>query len=222
MKKTLIILAVVAACAVFAAVAYAWWTADGSLTGNTVGTGTMGIEVNGSDGAAITVSNLAPRNAPAFASTATPPALNTQDASAESGYPSKFFWVHNSGTVPEMFYAWASLGGNTWIADKVMVRVWLNPADYPGGIDSSYWKADAGREFLVYEGPLSGIDTPTEGRDTIRTVTPGGTLEEVGAGQYAVYKILFWLDGSATNAYQGQSITATLNVKGGQKDAWPF
>jgi predicted ribosomally synthesized peptide with SipW-like signal peptide len=216
-KKLLIVLAVVVVMAVAATAAYAWWTSTDSLDGNSITTGTMDIDVQGQSGPMI-VTGLVPSNGPNII-LQDPWVYSDQDVDSENGFPSRFFWVRNSGNVPEMFYAWAEVTGHTWIADKVMVRIWLNPVDYPDPTDSSQvWKA--GETYAVWEGPLSDIDSWTEGRDRIRTITPNGVKESIPAGKYALYKIVFWLDGSATNAYQGKSVDVELHVEGGQAEAW--
>lgn len=217
-KKTLIFIAIAVVVALGATAAYAWWTSTGSLGGNSIDTGTMAIEVQGQSGP-INVAGLMPSYGPAI-NLGAPFALSTQVLASEDNFPSRFFWIHNSGNVPEMFYAWAEVTGNTWIADKVMCRIWLDPRDYPGGINGAWWKAEANREFGVWQGPLSDIDSWTEGRDRIRTITPDNVMETLPAGTSAVYKIVFWLDSSAGNSYQTQHVEVTLHVEGGQAEAW--
>jgi hypothetical protein len=195
-------------------VAIAWFTTSASLGGNSVSTATMRIQVNGSDNNAFAVSGLAPRVAPGLG------AWNTEDPSAESTYPSKFFFVYNNGDMPEMFYAWLALNDPAGISDKVMLRIWLDPSDYPGGPQPSYWKTPD--TYLVYQGPLNAIASAAGGQTYLRTITPANVKEELPVGTYATYKVVFWLDGSAGNTYMGQTLWATLNIQAGQPDAWPF
>ena len=189
-RKLLVVLAVVVVMAVAAAVAYAWWTTSDSLGGNSIGTGTMGIDVQGESGP-ISVTGVVPSYGPNIILD-DPWALSDQDVASENGFPSRFFWIQNTGNVPEMFYAWAQLNDPDGIASKVMCRIWLNPVDYPGGLNPTWWKSP--NTYAVWQGPLSDIDTAIEGRDRIRSVTPGGVKETLPAGTYAVYKIVFWLD----------------------------
>jgi predicted ribosomally synthesized peptide with SipW-like signal peptide len=217
-KKLLIVALVVVAVAIAASAAYAWWTSSDSLSDNNIATGTLGIEVQGRTGP-IDVTGLAPSYQPAFKSLGTIFALNEQDADAEADFPSAFFWVHNTGDQPEMFYAWADITGQTAdIRSKVMCRIWLNPVDYPDPVDPEWWKS--GDTYCVWQGPLSDIDTPAQGRARIRTLTPDGDPDPLPPSTYAVYKVVFWLDSSALNGTQGQSLTIDLNIEGGQVDAW--
>jgi hypothetical protein len=216
-KKLIVIIATLVVMGIAATAAYAWFTSSGSLPGNSISTGNVGIEVQGANGP-INVSGLMPSYGPAI-NLGTPWALSTQDLTSESNFPSSFFWIHNNGTAPEMFYAWAELGGNTEIANKVMCRIWLDPVDYPGYPNSAWWKSPA--TYAVWEGPLSDISTPGGGRDLVRSVTPGGVKETLPVGTYATYKIVFWLDSTADNNYQNKTLNVTLHVESGQEEAWP-
>jgi predicted ribosomally synthesized peptide with SipW-like signal peptide len=219
-KKLIVVLAVVVVMAVGASVAYAWWSNTQSLPNNSIKTGSLAVEVGSRDGGPINVSGLRPSNPPAFAYVhPTIPTLNQQDAVAETGFPQAFFWVHNTSDIEAMFYAYLSVTAESaGIRDKIMCRVWLNPVDWTPVDSANWWKP--GQNFMVYQGPLSGIDSAQGGRDNLRTWTPDIKPDPIPAGKWGVYKIVFWLDGPSSGPEtMGVTLKVDLNVAAGQVEA---
>lgn len=220
-KKLLIVLAVVIVMAVAAAVAYAWWSNTASLSGNTIETGTLTMEIGSRYGGPISVSGLKPSYPPDFDSVSViDPALNGQDAAAEEGFPQAFFWIRNANDFPVMFYAWLGVTAETaGIRDKIMCRIWLNPVDWTPVDGANWWKP--GETYMVYQGPLSNIDDAQGGRDNLRTWTPIAIEPDpIPAGKVGVYKVVFWLDGPTSGPEtMDVDVTVDLNVAAGQVEA---
>lgn len=220
-KKLLIVALVVVVMAVAASVAYAWWTTTASLEDNTIQTGTLGVEIGNRAGGAINVTGLKPMAAPALEAPGQIPALNNQDPDAEQAYPQAFFWVHNTSDIEAMFYAWLNVTAETRdIRDKIMCRIWLGPEDWTPVDDANWWKP--GETYMVYQGPLSGIDSPADGKANLSSRKPNGDLDPIPAGKWGVYKVVFWLDGPTSGPEtMGVTLTLDLDVAAGQVEAWP-
>jgi len=206
MKKKLFVLVAILVVAIGVGVAYAWWTADGGISGNTVTTGGMSLATSDT---AINATGLVPQNAPGD--------------EAAAGYYAKFIWVQNTGSVDEMFYAWLdNASGDGVLLDAVKCAIWLAPTDAPGDWALTGSLGQPG-PWPVYTGTLRGLYGEDVGKWQLKTVSPGHTATPLHPGQYAIYKIVVWLDGpSAGPDTMNKSLSVDLKFKAFQSENWPL
>lgn len=217
-KKLLIVLAVIVVMGIAAAAAYAWWSSDAEIPGNSITTG--GLELIETVGLPFTAEGLVPQN---------PPDADAPDADyAHVSY----FYLHNPDDNPAlMFYGWLSDGDDSkGLRDYVRARIWVlgtDPApDWWNGIDQSWVGTfgSPGGPYVSFDGKLAdlwpgrpaGINylSSRYGGDP----TWGRTLFD--PGEYAVYRMAIWLDGSAPDSTQHSTVSFTINWTGMQVGAW--
>ncbi len=207
-KRVLILLLSVAvlAIAVFAAgAAFGWWTSFATNgTSNAVSTGTAGLVMSGNT---LNLSGLVPQ---------VDPGANAPDSAYGAA---DYVYVGNTGSIPLMFYGYladpSDAGG---IVPYVHVRIWLDPTSNPYGWTDTF---NTGGPWLVYQGPLSTIwNSSAQGKIYLGSVAPPNTPTPINPGQYGVYRIAVWLDGSAPNSTQGQTATFSVNFAGEQLNQW--
>jgi hypothetical protein len=243
MKKKLIVFAIVAiVAAVVAGIAFAWWTsADPAVGGNTVATGEAGALTT--SGLPLTVSGLVPIADPSAGD------LQSDALTAADGASVSYFYVENSGKGPLMFYGSLSDGSITYVdpsgpnntaylsdlINNVQVRISLvsTAANNPvGWVLPDSWAASfntAGGPYTVYNGTLATLwnGGTTAGLEYLSSrghsgnPAPNGWIDTpIAVGQYAVYRVVTWLDGAAGNDTQNNAVSFTLHFTGMQPAAW--
>jgi len=209
-KHLFISIVVLVAVCIFASVAYAWLTSTASVAGNTISTGSeFGMTASSNP---ITVSGLVPQN--------DPPAAPNADT---TGYKTSFVWFQNNATIPAMAFAYLdNLTDPGNIRDLVNVKITVAPTDSGWG-DESATLSGPGGPYVVYSGPISGIWGQDNGKANMSTRYWNGSSwvhTPIAAGQQGWYKIVVWLDSTATNAAMGQTLTCDLNFWGTQEENW--
>jgi hypothetical protein len=211
---------VAAACVILAGVAFGWWTANASTPGNSVSTADAGLVTSGLP---ITVSGLVPMVDPAPAD----PGTTVPDSS----YPSvSYFYVHNTGSTPLMFYGWLSGGNDTKaIAPYVHMRIWLLGATSApsawSGLPSGWADTfQAQGPWLAYDGTLAGLWTgASAGLNYLSSRGWTGTSwvdTPILPGQYGVYRVATWLGDNAPDSTQNATVSFTINFTGLEPQEW--
>jgi hypothetical protein len=201
--------------AIAASVAYAWWTADANVGGNTVSTAGTGLEMGGLP---ITAAGLVPIK---------DPDIDANDAAYASV---SYFFVHNTGSIPLMFYGFLSDGNDpNNINPYVRVRIWLQSAvpapanwtGYPAGWADTF---QTGGPYVAYDGTLGGLWTGAPAGINYlssRGWTGSAWIDTpIGVNEYGVYRVAVWLDSGAPDSTQNSTVGFKINFHGMQKEAW--
>jgi len=219
-KRALLPIAVVAVLAIGATVALAWWSSIASTDNNSVSTGSVSMATGGLP---ITANNLVP--------IATPGAN-----AADAGYGSvSYFWVHNTSSIPLMFYGYLSNGSPDVknLAQYVDVRIWLlgssttTPVTGWTGLPTDWvdtFQPAAGGPFLSFDGTLKQLwlGEPAGINFLSSRAWYGSAWHDtpIGHDEYGVYRVAVWLDSSAPDSTQNAALTFTMNFKGMQQGEW--
>lgn len=180
---------IVAALALVATVTQAYFSASGSITENTVSTGTLTLAVNAGAGKPVTLSNIAP-------------------GYVDSSY--RYFDAFNNGSLPaEFFFAFDYATGSADLYNALSVE--LRDGGYTGACDgpviyngliSAFSNNSKISQYNVHANS-SAID---------------GELDNINAGwtMRVCQKISFIDSGGDQNALQGQSVTFSETVNSRQ------
>lgn len=212
--KKLIVFVVVLAMALAAAAAYAWWSTTITSDTNNVATGHIALAMSGLP---IDASGLVPQNAP------------EEDAEDSEYADVTYFWVKNDSSMPLMFYGWLSDGSDTKnIRSYVRARIWLlgdaEPPDFWTGIDETWVGTfQTGGPYDTFDGTVAQLwSAQTAGINYLSSRYWDSawhrTLFE--PGEYAVYRVAIWLDGSAPDSTQDATLSFKINFTGMQEEAW--
>jgi hypothetical protein len=219
-KKLIIVIAVIVVMAVAATAAYAWFTADKFVAGNTVTVAQAGNFVL--NGGPIDATGLVPALDPGPGETPATPPVNPNAV-----YPSSTYFALQNGTdYPMKYYAYLSDGAGTLDPAMVGVRIYLNPPTsapgYPGGWGPGTFNGGP-PGFVVFQGHLSDLWGQAQGHKYLCSSSGpdfSGILTPINPGEWAIYRVCLWLDGNvADNSASGKWLTVTLNFTGTQLDA---
>ena len=188
MKRiTIVIIATFVALMLVTGVAFAYFTFSQTIPNNTVSTGNLTF---GTWGGPITASGLMPGGP-----------VQTQ-----------YVAIQNQSGVDGRFKAYlGNFGGNTEIADKVMVTITANPGTGPYSFANQFGPTNVvvGTYALnqLMNPATSPIASPAYNSATVVQPTFG-----------TVWKLDVFLDPSADNSYAGKSLTCDFVWLGGQAD----
>jgi predicted ribosomally synthesized peptide with SipW-like signal peptide len=119
----------------------------------------------------------------------------------------KYLYVTNNGTLPVWFAGyinnWAqSVGG---FIDQFNLQVWQEPSTtYPG-------------EYKLYDGPVTGLIGKANA-----LINPSVAYPPLPGGYQAAFKFVITLPLATPDAYQGQTMWATLKFDAIQSDNFTF
>lgn len=196
-RRVLTVLTVAIAIVGVASIAFAWFSWTQSTAGNTIASGEMTFTTAASPGMPWSISGLVP---------------------SDGTDPLKYFVaIRNDGDDSALIKAYLTgLTGDTGLKDVIKVRVFMQPSDDPWGLPDTFGAPDfqcldpdtgVPGEWLLSE--LVGFyNTPL--------IIPESHTERLEPGEWAVYRIELWMDGSAGNAYQNKSMGFTFNWFGTQ------
>jgi hypothetical protein len=144
-----------------------------------------------------------------------PSTMQAADLMPSVGYPNggsyktAWFAIQNTGNDPAYFRVQADLtAGDAALADKISMIVILQPNDVPAGwTHGEYGHPD----FNLTPTPIH-LSAIVGANSVLNNVQALGTTGFVPlqTGMFAVYKIVYWLDSSATVG--GQSLTFDLSA----------
>jgi hypothetical protein len=191
-KRVLIPFGILVTVAICAAGAYAWITNTVPISGgNQVTSGNMTADVQVS-----------------------PDPLSVSDLMPSAGFPggsykTAFFAIKNTSPDPAYFRVQADLtSGDASLADEIKMTVWLQPTDAPAG----WGQGEYGHpNFLLTTQPITlrSIAGVNSVLNNVHPLTEPGFVPLL-PDMWAVYKIVYWLDSSATQG--GKTLTFDLNA----------
>ena len=187
MKSRILIsmLIIALAAAMIGGATMAWFTSTASVTGNTFSAGTVEVsltEPNSLETAMtpVSASNMAPGD----------PATN------------KYFALNNKGSLPMLFRFYLTDVAGT-LQDALMVRITLNPAEYPRTFADDEKRQGANNQF-VWEGLLKDLNLTNVAAATAGYPLPAGFTD--------IYEVKIWLPAETGNEFQGATFSGTLRV----------
>lgn len=199
-KKYFVPLLVVLVMAIAATSAYAWWTTTAQSDPNTVTAGNSALELGGQ--LPIDVSKLIPAA----------PIADGHDQTVPAGpYRVSYFWVHNNGDQPLPFVGWLDNGTGYYdlLGSQVFAKILIAPTDSPYDVAGSL-SSEAGHPWQVYNGPINALYGKAAGSLHLTTANHA----DLQPGQYAVYKVITWLNGpTCNNDSKGKTMGFTINFE---------